>query len=800
MQGQRGRQGVALRVASRIHNYLGLVEGVRRMRRRRKTLFDVVVLVMIFLALKWAYLLPGRALPYEFFTDVLKLTKPVMTFSGEALVDGELPLWNPYYYTGLPNHAMACAGVLYPTTPLYGVLSFSRAFTLDGLLHVFLAGVFTYALCRQAGSGRGAAVTVGAATFSTKIFWAMPPLITYVSYPMTLSSLGHIWSLRMLAWTPLVLLCILRLLNRPRLQDALGLAALTTMQILAGDLQLFVCQWYVTGLILAVELSRRFIMQPAARRRLLHSAVYACGALALALAIGAVQWVPAMELLGQSTRQDGASLEYIRVWGEGKTLEEGILNVSLVLALVPMAMLFLTGLVSRREPMRATFLTVTAAAVFLAVWPDTPLAAFVHRIPIIGQAREPLRVLHPAVFLVLLVAGRQLGRLLRGESGGRGNVFAWIAAAGVAIAAWARIQHRAPVGAIALSLLVLGAVMVAVRANRPQAARRAALALLALLILYDVYRINAWTTKPMHAFQYAAHRDVAQFLEDYEGTERVAVIDEDYHKGLAAAGSDIGVRTLGGGHSLLLAAPAELFAGVTGAPLVEHNAAGELVRDYYDVFSMPEWLTPRALPVLDLFSVRYLLFKSEIPQWMQEQPERFVRMEAGRLVALENTRALPAAFVVHETRAAQNMEAIVAALSDPAFDYHHTALVPPDFDPAALAPATGDERVAVLHYGRNTVELEVDLTAPGLVVFTDAAYPGWTVSIDGAAPTEPILAYGAFKGVVVPEGKHEVAFTFHAGQTWLAPVSGISAFFLLLLLCLKSAVQRCSGRCCTEAE
>lgn len=618
----------------------------------------------------------------------------------------------------------------------------------------------------------------------------MPPLITYVSYPMTLSSLGHIWSLRMLAWTPLVLLCILRLLNRPRLQDALGLAAVTAMQILAGDLQLFVCQWYVMGLILAVEWSRRFIMQPAARRRLLHSALYACGALALALAISAVQWVPAMELLGRSTRQDGASLEYIRVWGEGKTLEEGILNVSLVLALIPMAMLFLTGLVSRQEPMRATFLTVTAAALFLAVWPDTPLAALVHRIPVIGQAREPLRVLHPAVFLVLLVAARQLGRLLRGESGGPETVFAWVVAAGVAIAAWARMQHRVPVGAVVLSLLVLGAVMVAVRVKRPEAARRAALALLALIILYDVYRINAWTTKPMHAFQYAAHRDVAQFLENYEGTERVAVIDEDYHKGLAAAGSCADVRTLGGGHSLLLAAPAELFAGVTGAPLVEHNAAGELVKDYYDVFSMPEWLTPRALPVLDLFSVRYLLFKTEIPQWMQEQPERFVRMEAGRLVALKNMRALPTAFVVHETRAAENMEAIIDALTDPAFDYHRTALVPPSFDSAALAPATGDEQVAVLHYGRNTVELEVGLTAPGLVVLTDAAYPGWTVSIDGAPPTEPILAYGAFKGVLVPEGKHRVGFGFHAGKGLLALLPGAFAIPLLSIMFVSSALCR----------
>jgi hypothetical protein len=219
-------------------------------------------------------------------------------------------------------------------------------------------------------------------------------------------------------------------------------------------------------------------------------------------------------------------------------------------------------------------------------------------------------------------------------------------------------------------------------------------------------------------------------------------------------------RTLGGGHALLLNDFAEWYTQLTGTAFIQRTAQGELVKDYYDVLSMPEWLTERAGPVLDLLAVRYLLFTSQAPAWVAENPDRFIQRDAGRLVAYENRHALPAAFVVHQARPVKSVEEAAIVIGQPGFDYRSVAPTPPGFDPVLLAPPQRDETVRVTEYARNRVDLAASLDAPGLIVITDTMYPGWKVSIDGGQPQAPIAAYGILKATLVPAGDHIVRFFF----------------------------------------
>jgi hypothetical protein len=74
----------------------------------------------------------------------------------------------------------------------------------------------------------------------------------------------------------------------------------------------------------------------------------------------------------------------------------------------------------------------------------------------------------------------------------------------------------------------------------------------------------------------------------------------------------------------------------------------------------------------------------------------------------------------------------------------------------ARAPAS---KVKILSYKRNAVSLDVETDRPGVLVLHDLYYPGWEVKVDDRAETV-LRANLLFRGVEVPAGHHRVEFTF----------------------------------------
>jgi uncharacterized membrane protein YfhO len=65
----------------------------------------------------------------------------------------------------------------------------------------------------------------------------------------------------------------------------------------------------------------------------------------------------------------------------------------------------------------------------------------------------------------------------------------------------------------------------------------------------------------------------------------------------------------------------------------------------------------------------------------------------------------------------------------------------------------------IVRYEAERVEITIDVAQQSLLVLSDAFYPGWTATIDGAA-TAIYPTNALFRGVVVPPGKHTVIFRF----------------------------------------
>ena len=140
---------------------------------------------------------------------------------------------------------------------------------------------------------------------------------------------------------------------------------------------------------------------------------------------------------------------------------------------------------------------------------------------------------------------------------------------------------------------------------------------------------------------------------------------------------------------------------------------------------------------------------------------RFRLVHSGDVKIYENLDVLGRAFLVHQGTVAPNDEAALARMQDPAFD-PAAEVVLSEGEALVHGAEAGPEEaesVRVVEYAPERVEVEVVARAPAYLVLSDAWYPGWKVTIDGA----PVPLYRAdllFRAVAVPAGTHHVLFTF----------------------------------------
>src|SRR5579859_5663318 len=104
-----------------------------------------------FLAAALAFYYPlvflGRALvDYDAFVYFY----PQRVFLAHALLAGQLPLWDPDLFLGVPFLANPQTAVLYPPSWLFLLGPVQTIYAAQLVLHAFLAGFFTYLLARRA--------------------------------------------------------------------------------------------------------------------------------------------------------------------------------------------------------------------------------------------------------------------------------------------------------------------------------------------------------------------------------------------------------------------------------------------------------------------------------------------------------------------------------------------------------------------------------------------------------------------------------------------------------------------------
>ncbi|MBI4422717.1 MAG: hypothetical protein HY554_03255 [Elusimicrobia bacterium] len=317
------------------------------------------------------WVIPGN------FGDLYSYHYPLRHLVASRLQAGEVPLWNPYIFAGVPLAANPQALLLYPPAQLHLFLPLAWAFSLDALFHSLLAAAGAFLLLRAWRLDRGGAAVLAAA-------YSLSPFLIYRI------SQGVPTHLAALAWAPWVWLAALT-------KHPLPLALTFGLQVVSGHPQFALVNAIALGLWGLIQKPRR--------------AVALIPAAALGLFLVAAQVVPTLEYLTLSVRSvwsPGYALGYslppryllTLLWPRafGSPLEpdfplppsEFFEMLGLYLGLAPLALACL-GLARARGRPAAGLWALLFAGLFLALGANNPLFAPLQAVLKLDFLRVPAR-------------------------------------------------------------------------------------------------------------------------------------------------------------------------------------------------------------------------------------------------------------------------------------------------------------------------------------------------------------------------------------------------------------------------
>jgi Bacterial membrane protein YfhO len=728
------------------------------------------------------------------------------------------PLWNPYEGYGLPLLADPSLQVAYPTTWLNLVLPPPAVYTILLVGHALLGGAGVAALGRRWGMSGMAAALAGAA------WCASGPLLSAGSLHQ------HFCGAAWMAW---VLLALESALAAPGARSAAGLGAVAAAEALTGSADMCL----LTAVAAAGRVAFWLLTRPARTERRAVAAT-ALGAVALAFALAAVQWLPSASLLTSVERGRLGPAE-ILYWSV-HPLSVVDLFVPRFLADLPLSPGLRAALFEGREPFLISLyvgLSSLALVVFVRVRRGDPSGYTAAMALLFGLAALGRHVF--VLSLLLTTPPFSLSRYPAKHA----LPFAmfWALLAGFGLDAWRRPWERAErrratiaLATLALVVIIAGAGALWVRRDvhpamrllhipaefpaeafyllthkldRTVAVALAAGALVALRLLRDDLRavlalamaVLAATdvatagrgVNPVAPQELLAHRPKTLDLLGADIAERrllsptadLAWLNAHFVRGVAGwdrrASWALGMQDI-------LAAPIGARWGIRGsydtdvtglATPAFHFLTGALLRNR---------ATAVAPKLLRMGNVGYVVAVPDggIPDLTPVGEVATIFDRPARV--LKVTDALPPAWFVGGSRTADSPSAALLAIAEPDFD-PASEIVLAGTGPRVPVPDGFRARWAIRERRADRLVVEVEASAGGHLVVAEAYQDGWRARVDGAAVTV-VPANVLFRAVPVPAGSHQVELRYRPPAAFWG--AGLTAAGLVALAALGFRRER----------
>jgi hypothetical protein len=762
--------------------------------------FIGVIILYFFEALIQSKLMIERDLPLFFFPN-LKLWV-------EAVKAGELPLWNPYSFSGQPLFASLQTGILYPPNVLLLILPLNFAFNLTIVLHFFLSGCFMYLLCREIGGSRMAGILA---------------CLSFTLGGFLLSIHNVLNTLQSVTWTPLILFFFLRALRNPSWKYPLLSTITILVQFLGGGIEAFI---FTQVLLLFLAFCPQSLLPEdhyvAWEGRLGRVVMIYL----LFFGLGAVQIFPFLEMAQNSIRQLAFSYQEATMWSMGwmdliyvfipdffwrgneyYQTDQNYLK-SIYLGIIPflMVLFYFWG----KDRRRVWFGFFVGVSLLLALGKNTPLYQWLFIIvPGLNTIRYPVKIFFITNLFICLLTGLgwdALSGRLKGDPQKPLFLFkklSLLSAFFFVLILFSFSLFRSP-------LLAFLEHSFPISYARPWGLNLHNLerfSFFALLIsLFFVFLADRkisikWAqvigvtllTMDLFLANWGFYRLVDQ-KAFYSLSPNIQAVLSDPEKGriyvdplMIKTKTTQKVRM----EELTYLVLKECF--YFDYPLFHriYNSSGFGVmtyRPYQDLLNVlnEKASHPRATDILRLMQVKYILWHEAIddpalklirkgesydvipevsPTTTMLQPPHYKKVTAH---LYENKERLPKAFLVAKYRLVKDPKSRINLLRSKGFDPTQAVLLedPPESPRPSGRSGRDRDGVQIFKHTLNRIELKASCNGPRFLFLSETYYPGWTVWVDGQK--EKIYrADHTFRAVALSPGHHDIIFKYQPFSFYL---------------------------------
>jgi len=699
-------------------------------------------------------------------SDKVFYIHPIKVFVGQAWRTGQLPLWEPRMLAGYPIIGNAQAGIFYPLTLPYVVLSGADASDLVALLHLVIAGWGLFAYLRVL-SCRHLAALLGAIVFmfnQVMMVWLMWDSVAGA-----------------MVWLPWALWAF-EMSLRPACFWMASLGAVAVcLTFLGGHFQ-----WslYAVLILVLFSLFRFALPRGSRRRRVLLAAIVIIG---LGTALATLQILPTLEYIRDGHRGyiPFERMQAVVSWSDFMTLwipkffgevlpprYWGPMNYNETVVYVGVAPLLLAvaAITLRRDTLATFFAGLSVLGVLGAT--GTDVYRLLHILPGFDSLM-PVRMRYLVVIGLSVLCGLGLDWLLRRPP--RAFVFPAIAISLGLTYAIARIGSLpteadqweylyAQEGRFAIVWLSATALLLLCTGFR--SVGRFAPAGICALTLIDLWLPGVTYQQPISTrYYFPATPGIQMMLDDPDQFRVISVKSPDWfawelRPNMAGL---FNLQDVAGYDSVYSARFARYLesADPTGPPFTSSNY---LSANRFDS------------PLIDLLNVKYALSAQ------RERPLGWDLVHTGDMRIYLRTDPLPRAWIAARAEVIADDAMILDRLTAPDFDPRHTVIlerdpIEPLGDDLEQLPGT----VNIETYENTHLVLTAQMQRDGWLVLSELYHPGWRATVDGA-PTELYRADYILRAVPVPAGQYRVELTFLPDSFVLGSgVSGVSALVLLMI-------------------
>lgn len=693
--------------------------------------------------------------------DVITQIYPWKRVTVDAWKNGEIPLWNPYSFSGTSHVGTYQSAIFSPINFLFFLLPEVHAWSIMILLQPLLAGLFMLLFMRAIGISRVGSV-LGSVAFMFCGF-----IVAWMAYG-TLS-----YAVLLL---PLILYGIHTYVQHAK-KWALALGSIAVgLSFVSGHFQIslyvlmYVAAYLIYLFFTAVE-----------KRRVWVAVLLVC----LGVLLAAPQILPAFKAYSLAVRSSLFLKGEVIPWqylvtifspdffGNPVTRNDWFGHYAewaSFIGVIPLFLALFAMWQARRHPLTKYFVLMTVLPLLMAF--QTPLidAIFALKIPVLSTSAAS-RIIVLCSFSLAVLSGLGMDALIRvWELRERKKIILFSAASLILVVIiWGILIVVRPMSPEHLAVAVRNTVLptlfwgviIGVMVLGSVISKRYRMVLcyaLVMVAIVDSYRFaSKWMPFDPMSFVYPQIPVITK-LQSLVEDGRFRVFGNIGNE----VGSAFGIPLIEGYDAVYQQRYGELISAAGSGKITEVGRS---------VVNMEKHGTYTE-SILQLLGVRYYAHKKSdgrlpwaYPFWEYPQYNRI--WEDEHFEILENTQSYPKALLAGSYIVETDKQEILNTLFSEKINPRETIILE---EKPIVDPEPGDGTATISSYRPTEIVMDVSATTPKILFVSDVYDDGWQVAIDGK-PSKIYRAHYDFRAVAVPKGTHTV-------RMWYAPKSVTAGFML----------------------